>query len=239
MEDRIAAIAAMSIDDMRKALADLTQEQLTELRAKEVAGKDRAGAKELIDDALKAFAEPATPPAPPEAPTPPAPETPPASEQPEPSPPIGEAGQSDEAALHRGPFGGSMAAADQRIVLIVPTDRRDLVARVLAALDDGDSLAIVLADEDGEALPIPPIEVRPGDVQRFGGSSPSLIYKPRIELPPELPAVAVRQAFLLVEPRMDDDGPAAAAVCRLSVDLNAGGGRRAEIPDGNLLFALG
>jgi hypothetical protein len=212
----------MSIDDMRKAIGDLTQEQLTELRAKEVAGKDRAGAKELIDDALRALAEPVTQPEKPEPPTPPA-----------------RAEQSDEAALHGGPLGGSMAAADRRIVLTVPTDRRDLAARVLAALDDGDSLAIVLADEDGEALPIPPTEVRPGDIQRFGGSSPSLIYKPRIELAPELPAVAVRQAFLLVEPRMDDDGPAAAAVCRLSVDLNAGGGRRAEIPDGNLLFALG
>jgi hypothetical protein len=232
MEDVIAAIAAMNIDDMRKAIGDLTKEQLMELRAKEVAGKDRAGAKELIDDALKALAEPVTPPVHPETPPPATPE------QPEPPTPPAPAEGPDEGAFHGGPFGGSMAAADRRIVLTVPTDRRDLVARVLAALDDGDSLVIVLADEDGEALPIPPTEVRPGDVQRFGGSSPSLIYKPRIELAPELPAVAVRQAFLLVEPRMDDDGPAAAAVCRLSVDLNAGGGRRAEIPDGNLLFPL-
>lgn len=132
-----------------------------------------------------------------------------------------------------------IAAKPSRIVLIVPTDRRDLIARLDQVFADGDIVAIVFADADGELLNVPPIEAKLGDFQRFGGGHPRLIYQPRIELPMAAPAVAVRQIFLLVEPSITDKVPAAVAVCRLTADLHAGGGRKAEIPDGNLLFSLG
>ena len=125
------------------------------------------------------------------------------------------------------------------LVPAAPSERAALIARLEDALAAGDSVAIVFADADGELLPVPPIEARPSDFQRFAGSVARLVYKPSIELGMALPPVAVRQAFLLVEPKLADEGPAAVAVCRLTADLHAGGGRKAEIPDGNLLFSLG
>lgn len=120
----------------------------------------------------------------------------------------------------------------------MPSDRGLLIARLARALADGDTVAIVFADAQGEVLPVPPIEAKAADFQRFGGEFPKLIYMPRIALPITLPRVAVRHLFLLVEPEMGEEGPPAVAVCRLTGDLFAGGGQRAEIPDGNLLFSL-
>lgn len=261
MEDKIKILANGGLDDMRKALPGMAFADLEKLRAAEVAGKKRAGALEMIVDAMKASGEQAglldkaadAPPPPPlnenagDPPAPPpsdpvqlppetgtstqfAPIAPPvpAIQPPEPMDP--DAGK---------PAAPSEVKRSMRIVLTVPSDRRDLLARLATALTEGDSVAIVLADADGELLNVPPVEARRHDFQQFGGQFPKLIYQPKIEIGDTLPAVSVRQLFLLVEPALEDDGPVAAvAVCRLTTELHGGGGRRAEIPEGNLLFDL-
>ena len=250
MEDKIKALADGTLDELRKALPGLTLEQLVVLKATEQAGKKRSGAIDMIDEAVIVLggggtptADPADgdPPrlAPPAAPTQEqlaaSPGHPPASPPPVADPAAGDLPPSDLSTAEE-------IAPDsaRRVVLIVPSDRRDLIARLETAMKEGDIVALVFADADGELLAVPPIEAKAGDFQQFGGQHPKLIYKPRVDLPMTLPSVAVRQVFLLVEPHISDgfDVPAAVAVCRLTADLFAGGGRRAEIPDGNLLFNL-
>ncbi|MFY9350655.1 MAG: hypothetical protein WBL20_09530 [Sphingobium sp.] len=209
MEEKIKALVEGNLDELRVALPDLTAEELAALKSAEQGQKrPRSGAIDMIDEAIEAAGG---------APEQPAPE----QEKQEQQPP------EQDLRFVRAP-----------LVMAVPSDRRDLIARLATAFAKGDSVAIVMAAADGEVLPVPPIEATAGDFQQFGGTNPHLIYKPQIALGPELPAVAVRQAFLLVAMTETAEVPAAVAVCRLSSDLNAGGGRRAQIPDGNLLFDL-
>lgn len=245
MEDKIKALADGTLDELRKALPGLTLEQLVVLKATEQAGKKRSGAIDMIDEAVIVLGGGGTPAADPAAGDPP-PLVPPAAPTQEQlaaspgHPPVIDPAAGDPPASDPPMVEDRAPDSARRVVLIVPSDRRALIARLETAMKEGDIVALVFADADGELLAVPPIEATAGDFQQFGGQHPKLIYKPRVELPMTLPSVAVRQVFLLVEPHISDgfDVPAAVAVCRLTSDLFAGGGRRAEIPDGNLLFSL-
>ncbi len=116
------------------------------------------------------------------------------------------------------------------IVLSLPDDRDALFAAALDGLSDGVSIAIVMADADGALVNVPPVEVTQSLIGMVPGG---LLYLPEINLGEHLPAVAVRQFFLVNR----DAVPF--AVCRLGCDLHAGGGRKAQVPSRNLKFALG
>lgn len=259
MDDKIKMLAAGSLDDMRKALPGLTIAQLLALKEAEQASKKRSGAYDLIDEAIDVLggagdivqndvaqdeiaqddADP-LPEARAPVPTPdaPAPDSSPTPQEPE---------QPAQAALKQEVLPADVEAsapmARGPLVLIVPSDqdcRREMRELVLIALDEQEDFLIMFADANGAYLPVPPIEAKASDFQRYEGSLPKLIYKPAITLPITLPSVAVRQIFLVLpyHTMMSRRPLPAAAVCRLTADLHAGGGRKAEIPDGNLLFSL-
>lgn len=102
-------------------------------------------------------------------------------------------------------------------------------ADVLADLDDGELLQVVLTDDSDLVQPFGPAI---GGKAMFTVKESALLFAPQIALEPEMQAVTVRRAVLL-----DADGKVL-STCRFGALLIGGGGNSAAIPGNNVRFAF-
>ena len=113
-------------------------------------------------------------------------------------------------------------------VLKLPEEDKFAPAReVMAALDAGEVLVMVLADDNGVVQPFPAVV---GGKSMFTVRDSGLLYAAEIDLAPEIELVTVRHAVLL-----DADGKVLSA-CRFGALLIGGGGLSARIPGNNVRF---